>query len=141
MILLDTNVISEQMRPEPYERVLGWFKNNSTEGLALSSITEAELLRGITILPEGRLKAFKSKLLSEFLRIDFANLILPFESIAANHCAEIFASRKTLGRPISTFDCMIAAIARANDCKLATRNVSDFEHCRVEIINPWIATE
>ena len=137
MILLDTNVISELMRPEPAIQILAWFGNNSTERLVLSSITEAELLRGITILPEGRLKIFKSKLLSEFLLIDFANLILPFESKAANHYAEIFASRKTLGRPISTFDCMIAAIAKANGCKLATRNISDFEQCGLEIINPW----
>ena len=137
MILLDTNVISELMRPEPAIQILAWFGNNSTERLVLSSITEAELLRGITILPEGRLKIFKSKLLSEFLLIDFANLILPFESKAANHYAEIFATRKTLGRPISTFDCMIAAIARANGCKLATRNASDFEDCGVEIIDPW----
>ena len=137
MILLDTNVISELMRPEPAIQILAWFGNNSTERLVLSSITEAELLRGITILPEGRLKIFKSKLLSEFLLIDFANLILPFESKAANHYAEIFATRKTLGRPISTFDCMIAAIAKANGCKLATRNISDFEQCGLEIINPW----
>ena len=137
MILLDTNVISELMRPEPAIQFLSWFGNNSTERLVLSSIAEAELLRGITILPEGRLKIFKSKLLSEFLLIDFANLILPFESKAANHYAEIFATRKTLGRPISTFDCMIAAIAKANGCKLATRNISDFEQCGLEIINPW----
>ena len=137
MILLDTNVISELMRTEPSELILAWFKSNSNEQLVLSSITEAELLRGINILPEGRLKAFKSKLLSEFLLIDFAGLILPFESKAANHYAEIFASRKTLGRPISTFDCMIAAIAKANGCKLATRNISDFEQCGLEIINPW----
>ena len=137
MILLDTNVISELMRTEPSELILAWFKSNSNEQLVLSSITEAELLRGINILPEGRLKAFKSKLLSEFLLIDFAGLILPFESKAANHYAEIFASRKTLGRPISTFDCMIAAIAKANGSKLATRNISDFEQCGLEIINPW----
>ena len=137
MILLDTNVISELMRTEPSELILAWFKSNSNEQLVLSSITEAELLRGINILPEGRLKAFKSKLLSEFLLIDFAGLILPFESQAASHYAEIFASRKTLGRPISTFDCMIAAIAKANGSKLATRNISDFEQCGLEIINPW----
>ena len=137
MILLDTNVISELMRTEPSELILAWFKSNSNEQLVLSSITEAELLRGINILPEGRLKAFKSKLVSEFLLIDFAGLILPFESKAANHYAEIFASRKTLGRPISTFDCMIAAIAKANGSKLATRNISDFEQCGLEIINPW----
>ena len=137
MILLDTNVISEQMRPEPSIRVLAWFKSNTNEQLVLSSITEAELMRGITVLPEGKLKTFKSKLLSEFLLIDFAGLILPFESEAADHYAKIFAIRKALGRPISTFDCMIAAIARANGCKLATRNASDFEHCGVEIIDPW----
>ena len=137
MILLDTNVISEQMRPEPSEQILTWFRSNAGERLCLSSITEAELLRGIAVLPSGKFKTLKSALLSEILRVDFAGLILPFESNAASHYAEIFATRKTLGRPISTFDCMIAAIARANGCKLATRNVADFVQCGVEIVNPW----
>ena len=137
MILLDTNVISEQMRTELSIRILAWFKNNRSERLFLSSITEAELLRGIAILPQGKLKLPKTKLLAEILQIHFAHRILPFESNAANHYAEIYASRKFLGRPISTFDCMIAAIAKANDCKLATRNVAEFEMCGLEIINPW----
>ena len=93
--------------------------------------------RGITVLPEGRLKTFKSTLLSDILMIDFAGLILPFESKSAFFYAEIFAHRKIIGRPISVLDCMIAAIARANGCKLATRNVADFEHCGLEVINPW----
>ena len=139
MILLDTNVISEQMRTEPSLQILTWFKNYSSEQLFLSTITEAELLRGIVILPDGKLKSAKTALLGEILQIDFVGRILPFESKAANHYAEIYAARKTLGRPISTFDCMIAAIARANDCKLATRNVSDFEYCGVEIVDPWAA--
>ena len=137
MILLDTNVISEQMSVRPSQEVAAWFEHNSNYRLVLSSITEAELRRGVAIMPTGKPKIAKSALLNDILEIKFANDILSFDGNAAAHYAEIFARRKTIGRPISIFDNMIAAIARANDCRLATRNVEDFEHCGVEIINPW----
>ena len=91
----------------------------------------------MAIMPEGKIKTAESALLAEILEIKFANDILAFESSAAADYAEVFARRKILGRPISIFDNMIAAIAKANGCKLATRNAADFEHCGVEIINPW----
>ena len=137
MILLDTNVISEQMSARPSEDVAAWFKGHAGQRLLLSSVTEAELRRGVAMMPAGKLKMAKSALLTDILEIKFANDILPFESNAAALYAETFAHRKTIGRPISVFDNMIAAIARANGCKLATRNVSDFEHCGLEVINPW----
>ena len=137
MILLDTNVISEQMSARPSLQVATWFKQHANQRLLLSSVTEAELRRGVAIMPEGKLKMAKSALLTDILENKFANDILPFETNAAALYAEIFAHRKIIGRPISVFDNMIAAIARANGCKLATRNVSDFEQCGLEIINPW----
>ena len=137
MILLDTNVISEPARPKPAEAVLRWFDKFESSGFCLSSVTEAELRRGIATMPEGKSKQAKLALLINILQVDFAGLILPFESKSAIFYAEIFAHRKTIGRPISVLDCMIASIAKANDCKLATRNVADFEMCGLEIINPW----
>ncbi len=137
MILLDTNVISEQMRPQPSQVVLNWFRETDNAALYISAITEAELLRGLATMPSGKSKIFKVSLLHEILKEDFGGFILPFESRAAAAYAEIFAIRKNMGRPMSVLDCMIAAIAKANGCKLATRNVVDFEACGVEIVDPW----
>lgn len=137
MILLDTNVISEQMRLEPSEVLLNWFAAQVGASLYLSSVTEAELLSGLAIMPNGEAKTMKAEKAELIFRQIFKDRILPFESKAAAFYAEFTATRNNLGRPISNLDCMIAAIARANNCKLATRNVSDFEHCGLEIINPW----
>ena len=113
MILLDTNVVSEQMRLEPSSIVLKWFNEIDQNQLYLSSVTEAELRSGLVMMPNSKAKLLKAEKAELILRSIFKDRILPFESKAANHYAELFASRKTLGRPISTFDCMIAAIARA----------------------------
>lgn len=137
MILLDTNVISEQMRQQPLNAVINWFNSVDGTALYLSAITEAELLRGIANMPGGKTKSMKAAVLNDILGQLFAGYILPFDSQAAYFYAEIFTLRKNVGRPISIFDCMIAAIAKSNDCRLATYNVSDFEHCGLEIINPW----
>ena len=137
MILLDTNVISEQMRQQPLNAVINWFNSVDGTALYLSAITEAELLRGIANMPEGKTKSMKAAVLNDILGQLFAGYISPFDSQAAYFYAEIFTLRKNVGRPISIFDCMIAAIARSNDCRLATYNVSHFEHCGLEIINPW----
>ena len=139
MILLDTNVISEQMAARPSQEVAAWFTGLANQQLFLSSVTEAELRRGVAIMPEGKLKLGKFALLADILENKFANDILPFDSSAAAHYAEIFARHKTLGRPISVFDNMIAAIAKANNCKLATRNVADFAPTGVATLNPWDA--
>ena len=137
MILLDTNVISEQMRLQPSSIVLNWFDKIVDANLYLSSVTEAELLSGIAMMPNGKAKTQRAVKANHILHKIFHDHILPFESKAANCYAEIFAHRKTIGRPISVLDCMIAAIAKANNCKLATRNVADFDHCGVEIVDPW----
>ena len=137
MIVLDTNVISEQMRPQPSEVVLNWLGAVDNSAFYISAVTEAELLRGLATMPLGKSKFAKTSLLDEILHQDFAGFILPFESKAAASYAEIFTVRKSIGRPISVLDCMIAAIAKANNRKLATRNVADFAQCGVGIINPW----
>ncbi len=137
MILLDTNVISEQMRLQPSPVVQSWFDKITGEAVYLSSVTEAELLSGIAMMPDGKAKLLRATKVDHILHNIFKDHILPFESKAAAFYAETFAHRKSIGRPISVLDCMIAAIAKANNCKLATRNVADFEGCGIEIINPW----
>lgn len=138
MILLDTNVVSERFRPEPAKSVLDWFVKIADTPLYLSSVTEAELLRGVADMPEGKAKGGLSGVVTQLLRVRFEGFILAFDSSVAVHYAELFTSRKRSGRPISQFDCMIAATARAHGFKVATRDITGFDGCGVEIINPWI---
>ena len=139
MILLDTNVISEMMRPLPDPQVLAWFDQQDGLPLYLSTITEAELWSGFHRLAEGKRKLALQVLISETLAEDFKGRILPFNSSAAHAYGKISAHRAQIGRPINTADCQIAAIAEVNGFKVATRNVKDFEECDVSLIDPWRA--
>lgn len=137
MIVLDTNVLSELMRPLPEERVLAWVAGQPAKSLYTTSITQAEILHGVFLLPAGRRRsAFEAAANATFLE-DFANRILSFGSDAASAYAHIAAQRRRDGRPISNFDVQIAAIARSTGAKIATRNVTDFEGCGVDLIDPW----
>jgi predicted nucleic acid-binding protein len=137
MILLDTNVLSELMRSNPSKRVLAWTKAQRAEVLFTSSVTEAEVLHGIELLPAGRRRASLLLAAKGVFDIDFAGRVLPFDSAAAAHYATIATKRKVAGRPISQFDAQIAAIAARSKLAVATRNVRDFEACGVELINPF----
>jgi predicted nucleic acid-binding protein len=137
MILLDTNVISELMRPEPAQAVLDWFGRHDTAELFISAITEAELRTGVAILPEGRRRAQLQAAIDAMIDQDFQGRVLPFDSTAAKAYAEVAAQRRAVGRPIAEVDCQIAAIARAADAPVATRNGKDFESCGIGLINPW----
>jgi len=137
MILLDTNIVSELMRPAPAQTVMSWLAAQPAASLFISVVTEAELRYGVMLLPEGRKRAELVSAIEATLAEDFAGRILPFDSAAAVAFAEIAAERRQVGRPISQADAQIAAIARSRGAALATRNVPDFEGCGVEIINPW----
>ncbi len=137
MILLDTNVISEMMRPRPAAEVISWFDQVDGLPLFVSTITEAELWSGIHQLPVGKRRAELQTLISETLVEDFAGRVLLFDSVAAKSYGKISGQRASLGRPITTADCQIAAIAQVNGFKLATRNTKDFENCDISVINPW----
>ena len=135
MILIDTNVVSELMRRTPAPTVMTWFTMQDSGALYLSAVSEAELRAGVAFLPSDR-----DRLAAEVdavVREDFAGRILPFDSAAARAYAAIAASRRSMGRPILEADCQIAAIARARDAAVATRNAADFEHCGIPIIDPW----
>jgi predicted nucleic acid-binding protein len=139
MILLDTNVLSELMRPSPAREVEAWVGAQPVEGLFISAVTEAELRFGVALLPDGKRRAMLAEALVGMLAEDFAGRILPFDSAAASAYAEIAADRRRAGRPIAQFDAQIASIARSRNAALATRNVADFASCGVQLVDPWRA--
>lgn len=137
MILLDTNVVLELAKPMLSPHVTAWFARTATADLYLSAITEAELRLGLQLMPHGHRRNQIAGVVNAIVEVDFEGRILPFDSVAARHYAEIVAARRRLGRPISMPDAQIAAIAKANAMPLATRNVRDFELVGVEVIDPW----
>ena len=136
MIVIDTNVVSELMRPTPEPAVMTWFSEQDAAQLYLTAISEAELCAGAAILPAGRRRERLTAEVDAVVRQDFAGRVLPFDSAAARAYAVIAASRRSVGRPILEADCQIAAIARAHDAAVATRNGADFEHCGIEVFDP-----
>ncbi len=137
MITLDTNVISEMIRPIPDQNVLEWMARQSPRDLYITSVTDAELRYGVAIMYPGRRRRELESAVLRMIETVFDGRILPFDKDAAPIYAEIRASRRIMGRPVKELDCMIAAIARVRGAAVATRNQRDFEDCRVEVVNPW----
>ena len=138
MILLDTNVLSELMRPEPAEAVLAWMRLQSAAELYVSSISYAEILYGIDLLPEGKRRRALAEQAEGMFTEDFAGRMLSFDPAAAPAYAAITGGRRRAGDPIQPLDAMIASIARAPGAAVATRD-RDLNGCGVPIINPWEA--
>ena len=137
MTILDTDLLSEIIRRVPDPQVLRWFTQQSVRTLHTTTISQAEMLYGSMILPEGSRRDALLKEIQLLFHEDFRGRVLPFESEAANFYGLIAASRRALGRPISGFDAQIAAIARSVGATVATRNVKDFEDCGVTLVDPW----
>ena len=137
MILLDTNVVSELIRPNPDPGVEAWLAEQVAANVFLSVISEAELRYGVAILPAGQRRDRLTAEIEGMLRQDFAGRILPFDSESARAYAVIAADRRAAGLPIHHADCQIAAIARSRGAEIITRNVGDFEGCGIDVINPW----
>ena len=137
MIILDTNVVSELFRASPAPAVETWLADQVGADMYLTAISEAELRHGVSIMVGCQRQRLLALAVDGVLREDFRRRILPFDSAAALEYASIGAERRAAGRPMSQFDCQIAAIARSLGASIATRNVSDFEGCGVEIIDPW----
>jgi toxin FitB len=137
MIVLDTNVLSEALRPEPEPSVLRWLADQPRASLFTTSVTRGEILYGIQVLPDGKRRKGLWDAANMVFYEDFAGQVLSFDSDAADMYAEIAASRRIAGKPISQFDAMIAAMARSRGAILATRNVKDFEECGIDVVNPW----
>lgn len=136
MTILDTNVVSEMMRPSPEPLVLHWFAGLSAEDTHITSITVAEILLGIELLPTGKRRDVLRAGAERTLAV-FTGHVLAFDNKAAHAFSLVSSARRRQGRPMSAFDAQIAAIARANGATLATRNTADFEGCGVKLINPW----
>ncbi len=137
MIILDTNVLSEALSPAPSDAVMDWLGAQDRLAVFLTAITQAELLYGIEILPAGKRRSLLSTAVQRIFLDEFPGRMLLFDEDAANVYAGIVAKRARMGRPISQFDAMIAAIAASRGGGVATRNVRDFEHCGIEVLNPW----
>jgi toxin FitB len=134
--LLDTNVISNVVKPQPSESLLAWMAARRDEHLFIASLTLAEIRRGILEMPNGKRRAALDAWFSgrEGPQVLFAGRILPFDEKAGLVWAGLMAEGKAAGRPRSGLDMIIAAIAGANDCIVVTDNKKDF--AGVQIINP-----
>jgi toxin FitB len=137
MIILDTNVLSELMRPEPESKVVAWTMSNPTSSQYTTSITQAEIFHGILLLPAGRRRTQLLSAAEAMFTEDFAGRVVGFGGDASLPYARIASERRRAGRPISHFDAQIAAIAQACGASVATRNVKDFEGCGIKIVDPW----
>lgn len=138
MIVLDTNVVSEAMKPEPHPAVRTWLNAQATETLYLSSVTVAELLFGIGSLPVGKRKDMLAQTFDGLMRL-FRDRVLPFDIDAARCYAELAVTAKMAGRGFPTPDRYIAAIATSRDFIVASRDTAPYEAACVTAINPWDA--
>ncbi len=137
MIILDTNVVSELMRPAPERMLLRWFSGQAAEDLHVTAITMAEILYGIELISSSRrrdvVRAGAEKMFGDV----FADRILSYEDRAARAFSQIVSSRRRQGIQMSGVDAQIAAIARLQGATLATHNPYVFEGCGVKLVNPW----
>ena len=137
-MLLDTNVLSELMRSKPAAEVLDWFDQQQNARYFVSTITRAEILLGIALLPAGKRRDSLALAADQMFNKDFAGRTLAFDDNCATEYALLVAERARRGHPISTEDGQIAATALSNDLSLATRNAKDFKGIEgLTVINPW----
>lgn len=136
MIVLDTNVVSEAMKPEPHPAVRAWLNDQAAETLYLSSVALAELLFGIAALPAGKRKDMLAQALDGLIGL-FRDRVLPFDTDAARRYAELAVMAKASGRGFPTPDGYIAAIAASRGFIVASRDTAPYEAASVAVINPW----
>jgi toxin FitB len=136
MIVLDTNVLSEPMKPLVSELFVRWMKSQTRSSLYTTTVSQGELLLGMELLATGKKQTWLRTAIEATLR-DFEHRILPFDDAAARSYSKLRATRQALGRPISTEDAMIAGIVRSKGATLATRNIQDFSDCGIPLVNPW----
>ncbi len=141
MILLDTNVVSELMRPAADAAVLAWVRGRKIDELATSVVTVAEIGAGMACLPASARRRDLMARWDRLLSDGFGARILALDKDAATVYGELFARRQRAGRSTGAFDLLIAAIARVHGATVATRNVRDFEDCDVGVVNPWSSAE
>lgn len=136
-MLLDTNVISEMIRPRPEPIVSAWLDKQPPEELWTASVVIAELFSGIDMMPAGRKQNTLRAAVEGMIAEDFLGQILDFDLRSARQYGQILAIRRKMGRPIREFDAQIAAIARVHDATLITRDRNGFASCGLTVIDPW----
>ena len=142
MILLDTNVLSELMRPAPNAGVVRWLDQHPDLELWICAVTKAEIRLGISLLPEGKRQRVLLAMAEQTFQEDFFERCLPFDCEAAVHYARIVAKRREQGLPVSVEDAQIAAVALTGGLVLATRNTRDFVGIEgLQVVNPWESDE
>jgi len=138
--VLDTNMLSELMRGKPAASVLDWFAQNTHEAMHTSTVTQAEILTGIAMLPAGKRRNALAIAAGHMFEQDFAGHCLAFDTAAAKNYVLIVAKRTGQGQPISAEDAQIAVIALAGALTVATRNTPGFENIDgLTLVNPWQA--
>jgi predicted nucleic acid-binding protein len=138
MILLDTNVVSEAMKPEPHPSVRDWLDAQAAETLFLSSVTIAELMFGIGALPRGKRKDRLATTLDGVMEL-FESRILSFDTQAARRYADLAVRARKAGKGSPTPDGYIAAIAAAHSFAVASRDTAAFTAAGLTVIDPWTA--
>lgn len=139
-VLLDTDVLSELMRPQPSSMVLGWFAQQEGTEFYTSAITQAELLLGVALLPSGKRRDAIADAVEQMFEQDFVGRCLAFDELAAHEYAALVATRNKAGMPISTEDAQIAAIALRSGLVLATRNTKYFRKIsELALVDPWLS--
>jgi predicted nucleic acid-binding protein len=136
MIVLDTNVLSELMRPVIDAGVAAWIDDQDRSTLATTSICKAELLFGIAKLTNGK-KKFALAGVAHAILDRLGNRVWPFADEDALHYAEIVVRCRQAGRPIDPLDAQIAAISRSRGAMVATRDLKHFADLGIELIDPW----
>jgi predicted nucleic acid-binding protein len=134
--LLDTCVLSEMVKSMPSANVIRWFEARKPHELYISAMTWGELQRGVARLPPSKRRSELTVWLEQ-LEAGFEDRILPFDQESSEAWAKITVQAEAQGKAMAAFDSIIAATARAYDCKLVTRNVSEFSAADIEILNPW----
>lgn len=137
MIVLDTSVLSELTRQVPDATVVAWLDSLPSTEVATTAVTAAELLYGVARLPSGHRKSELAEAVHALLDDDFRGRIESFDAPAADQYAPVVTAREQRGRPIADADAQIAAICRARNATLATRNTKDFEDTGIELVDPW----
>jgi predicted nucleic acid-binding protein len=137
VIILDTNIISEMMKPLPSQELLSWMDRQATDILYLTSISIAEIMYGLGVLPKGKRRSDLEQAFSSVKKEAFMGRILSFDEKSADFYGELMGNSKMKGRVMSFCDGQIAAIVKQHGFCLATRNIKDFSHCGIMLINPF----
>jgi hypothetical protein len=137
MIILDTNVVSEIMRPKPDERVIRWLDRQPHSSIWTTSVTVFEVCFGLEAMPIGKRRTAMMASFERWLGEIVQQRIAGYDETAARRSAELAAGRERRGRPDDLRDTMIAGIVLASNAKIATRNVKHFEDIASSVVNPW----